>query len=140
MDRSTLSNYGSVLNSYLYFVTQYNLPVKPTAETLSFFTVYMCQCHHINPCSVNTYLSGITQQLETDFPLVKEACNSPIVHQTLQGCMRMKGRATVCKRALTVDDIHSVVNHYPSSHDNLLFVSMLLTGFFGLLQLGMISV
>ena len=50
----------------------------------------------------------------------------------------MKVRATVCKRTLTTNDLHSVVNHYKNStlHNDLLFISMLQTGFFGLLRLG----
>ena len=136
LDKSTLSNYSSALNSYLNFVKLHDFPVEPTPETLSFFTVYMC--HHLNPRSVNTYLSGISQQLETHFPTVKAARNSMLVRRTLQGCMRMRGSATVRKRALTVADIQLVITHYLSStlHDDLLFVAMLLTGFFGLLRLG----
>ena len=134
--KSTLSSYGSALNSYLNFIRMHDFPVEPTAETLSFFTVYMC--HYINPHPVNTYLSGIAQQLEADFPNTKEAQNSALVHHTLQGCMRMKGRATVRNCALTTNDLHLVVNHYKNStlHDDLLFVSMLQMGFFGLLRLG----
>ena len=90
---STLSNYSSAINSYLNFVKLHDLPVEHTPETLSFFTVYMC--HHINPRSVNSYLSSISQQLETNFPSVKEARNSTLVHCTLQGCMRMKDTTTV---------------------------------------------
>ena len=136
IDRSTLSNYSSALNSYLNFVKLHDLPVEPTPDTLSFYAVYMC--HHINPRSVNTYLSGISQQLEAHFPAVKEARNSTIVRRTLQGCMRMRGSATSRKRALTVDDLQLVVNRYgnSSSHDDLLFLAMILTGFFGLLRLG----
>jgi hypothetical protein len=138
LDKSTLSNYNSALNSYLNFVKLHELPVEPTplAQTLSYFTVYMC--HHINPRSVNTYLSGISQQLETYFPAVKEARNSIIVRRTLQGCMRMRGTATVRKRALTIEDLQLVINHYKDSslHDEYLFVSMLITGFLGLLRLG----
>ena len=95
-------------------------------------------CHHINPRSVNTYLSGISQQLEAHFPSVKEARNSTLVRRTLQGCMRMRGTATVRKRALTTDDLTLVINHFHNSalHNDLLFVSMLVTGFFGLLRLG----
>ena len=110
IDRSTLSNYSSALNSYLNFIKLHDLLVELTPERLSFYTVYMS--HHINPCSVNTYLSGILQQLEAHFPTVKEAQNSTLVHHTLQGCMRMKGMATVCKQALTVDDLQLVINHY----------------------------
>ena len=52
--------------------------------------------------------------------------------------MRMRGTPTVHKRALTVADLQLMISHYLSStlHDNLLFVAMLLTGFFGLLRLG----
>ena len=92
IDKSTLSNYSSALNSYLNFVKLHGFPVEPTPETLSFFTVYMS--HHINPRSVNTYLSGISQQLETLFPTVKEARNSTLVRRTLQGCLRMRGVTT----------------------------------------------
>ena len=136
IDRSTLSTYSSALNSYLNFVNLHDFPVEPTPETLSFFTVYMCK--HINPRSVNSYLSGISQQLEAHFPTVKEARNSTLVRRTLQGCMRMRGTATVRKRALTTDDLKLVINHYSNStlHDDLLFVAMILTGFFGLLRLG----
>ena len=77
IDRSTLSNYSSALNSYLNFVKLHDLPVEPTPETLSFYTVYMY--HHVNPRSVNTYLSGISQQLEAHFPTAKTARNSTIV-------------------------------------------------------------
>ena len=136
IDQSTLSNYSSALNSYLNFVKLHNFPVDPTPETLSFFTVYMS--HHINPRSVHTYLSGISQQLETHFPAVREARNSTLVRRTLQGCMRMRGVATVRKRALTTDDLRQVADHYRESttHDDLLFVAMVFTGFLGLLRLG----
>ena len=136
IDKSTLSNYSSALNSYLNFVTLHALPVEPTPDTLSLYTVYMC--HHINPRSVNTYLSGISQQLEANFPAVKEARNSTLVRRTWQGCMRMKGVATVRKRALTTDDLNLVIArcHMSTDHDDLLFLAMLLTGFFGLLRLG----
>jgi hypothetical protein len=46
----------------------HDLPVDPTEETLSLFTVYMCA--HMNLRSVNSYLSGICSQLEFYFPEV----------------------------------------------------------------------
>ena len=65
INTSTWKNYGSALNSYLSFVCMHDFPIEPTPDPLSFFTVYMC--HHINPLSVDTYLSGICQQLEPYF-------------------------------------------------------------------------
>ena len=61
IDKSTLKSYSSALNSFISFVKTHQLPMEPTPDTLSFYVVYMS--HFINPRSVNTYLSGITQQL-----------------------------------------------------------------------------
>ena len=57
IDHFTKSSYNSATNSYLTFCHLHHRAVDPTPETLSFFTVFMC--HHINPKSVDNYLSGI---------------------------------------------------------------------------------
>ena len=140
IDISTWKNYGSALNSYLTFVRLHNFPVEPTADTLSFFTVFMC--HHIKPDSVDTYLSGICHQLEPYFPSVREIRKSMLCKRTLTGCKRLRGTPTKRKRALTLMDLQTVINHYTnsSSHDDLLFLSQLLTGFFALMRLGELTV
>lgn len=136
IDTSTKKTYGSALNSYLSFVHLHNFDVEPTPDTLSFFIVFMS--HHINPKSVMSYLSGISQQLEPYFPDVRLARNSPLVRRTLRGCMRLKGRPPSRKRALTLDDIQLVIDRLSdsTSHNDTLFLAMLLTGFFALLRLG----
>ena len=140
IDISTWKNYGSALNSYLTFVRIHNLPVEPTADSLSFFIVFMC--HHIKPDSVDTYLSGICQQLEPYYPSVRETRKSIICKRTLAGCKRARGTPTTRKRALTLHDLQIVIEHYATStsHDDLLFVSQLLTGFFALMRLGELTV
>ena len=140
IDISTWKNYGSALNSYLTFVRIHNFPVEPTADTLSFFTVFMC--HHIKPTSVDSYLSGICQQLEPYFPSVRSIRNSVLCKRTLAGCKRLRGTPTTRKRALTMDDLQKVISFYSTSnlHDDLLFVSQLLTGFFALMRLGELTV
>ena len=140
IDISTWKNYGSALNSYLTFVRIHDFPVEPTADTLSFFTVFMC--HHIKPDSVDSYLSGICQQLEPYFPSVREVRKSMLCKRTLTGCKRLHGVPTKRKRALTMSDLRLVINHYRSSqsHDDILFVSQLLTGFFALMHLGELTV
>jgi hypothetical protein len=45
IDKTTLANYSSALNSYISFTTTHNFPIDPTPDTLSFFIVYMF--HHI---------------------------------------------------------------------------------------------
>ena len=140
IDISTWENYGSALNSYLTFVHIHNFPVEPTADTISFFTVFMC--HHIKPDSVDTYLSGICQQLKPYFPAVRDIHKSILCKRTLTGCKHLRGVPTKWKWALTLHDLHLVINHYSNStsHDNLLFVSQLITGFFALMRLGELTV
>lgn len=136
IDTSTLHTYSSALNSYLTFVRLHDLPVEPTPDTLSFYAVFMS--HHIAPKSVRSYLSGICQQLEPYFPNVRPARLSPLVERTLKGCLRLRGVATTRKRALTFSDLSLVVNDLflSEAHDDLLFLSMLLSGFFALMRLG----
>lgn len=136
IDVSMWKNYGSTLNSYLSFVRMHNIPVEPTPDTLSLFTVYMS--HHIKPNSVDTYLLGICQQLEPYFPNVHEARKSRLVHRTLQGCKWLRGTLTTCKRALTIEDLNSVCIAYSEnpSHNDLLFCAQLCVGFFALMCLG----
>ena len=140
IDISTWKSYGSALNSYLTFVRIHQFPVEPTPDTLSFFTVFMC--HHIKPDSVNSYLSGICQQLEPYFPSIRQTRNSVLCRRTLAGCKRLRGVPTKRKRALTMDDLRTVINHYSTStsHDDLLFVSQLLTAFFALMRLGELTI
>jgi hypothetical protein len=140
IDTSTWKNYGSALNSYITFVRIHDFPIEPTPDTLSFFIVFMC--HHIRPKSVDSYLSGICQQLEPYFPNIRDVRKSMLCKRTLTGCKRLKGVPTVRKRALTMDDLRCVVQHYvtSTSHDDLLFVSQILTGFFALMRLGELTV
>jgi len=139
VDVSTRKNYGSALNSYLNFVLLHDLPVEPTDDTLSLYVVYTSS--YVKPKSVDTYLSGISHQLEFFFPDVRKARSSPLVKRTLRGCKQLKGSATKRKRALTLDDLGRVIDYYANStkHDDLLFVAMLLTGFFALMRLGELS-
>ncbi len=137
LDASTLRTYTSALTSYLTFVRAHNLPVSPSEDTLSFYVVYMS--HHISPRSVTTYLSGIVQQLEPFYPSIREIRHSKLVQRTLHGCMKTCTLPTKRKQALPVSELSRIVDHYyksPPSHDDLLFIALLLTGFFALLRLG----
>lgn len=79
---------SSALNSYLEFVKIHNFSVNPTADTLSFFTVFM-SFHTTKPDLVDTYLSKICQQLELFFPDARKNRKSALVKHTLKGCKRM---------------------------------------------------
>ncbi len=58
--------YGSALNSWIVFCNCHKILSKPTLHSLKNYTIYMC--NHIKPRSVNTYLSGICNQLEKTYP------------------------------------------------------------------------
>lgn len=136
IDTSTANTYGSALNSYIEFCRLHHFPIEPTADTLSFFTVYMC--HHIRPNSVDSYLSGICNQLEPHFPNVREIRKGMLVSRTLQGCKRLRGTAVRRKQPLSRVHLRQAITALPPSpsHDDLLFLSSLLTGFRALLRLG----
>ena len=136
IDTSTLNSCSSALNSYLLFIHIHNLPVEPTPDTLSFFAVFML--HHIDLKSVSNYLSGICQQLEPYFTNVHLTYLLPFIECTMKGCLRLKNSPIKWKCALTFGDLQKVVNKLDGStlHDDLLFKTMLLTGFFALMRLG----
>jgi hypothetical protein len=140
LDKSTYSNYTSALNSYIAFCKLHNCPIYPTEDTLSFYVVYMS--HHIKPDSVDTYLSGICNQLEVHFPHVRTVRSSLLVSRTLKGCRRLHGSTVNRKHPLTITDLQHVLHLLPisPSHDDLLFKAMLLTGFHALLRCGELSI
>ncbi|KAG2743561.1 hypothetical protein P692DRAFT_20666066, partial [Suillus brevipes Sb2] len=113
-------------------------PIDPTPDTLSYFTVWLS--HHIEPRSVDNYLSGIANRLEFMFPDVRVARRSPLVTRTLQGCKRRLSKPVRQKIPLGLDDLARIVDVVQHDndcrYDNTLFLAMLLTGFKTLQRLG----
>src|SRR5260370_11607351 len=85
LEHSTTRTYASTFLSYSAFCQCHGFPICPTADTLSFFMVYMC--HFIQPSSVKSYLSGICAKLEAHWPDACEIRKSHLVTQTLAACM-----------------------------------------------------
>ena len=140
IDNSTASTYTSATNSYLTFCKLHNIPIDPTSETLSYYITF--QSSHINPKSVESYLSGICSNLEPFFPDVRSNRDSALVKRTLRGALRRHGQPTKRKSPLTTNHLQSVTTDLAASrdHDDILFLSMLNTGFTGLLRLGELAV
>ena len=136
LDTSSFGTYTSALNSYLTFCNLHRLPVDPTPETLSLYAVFLST--HIKPDSVNSYLSGICRQLEPFFTEVRRNRNSMLVSRTMTGCMRRFGTPTKRKAPLSRANLLFILDNMVSSpsHDNLLFASLVLTGFHALMRLG----
>jgi len=116
--------------------TTCRLPINPTPDTLSFYVVFLST--HINPHSVNSYLSGICRQLEPFFPNIRHDRKSILVSRTMTGCLRRFGRPTNRKAPFSRTDLLDVLTKTPSprSHDDLLFLALLFTGFHALMRLG----
>ena len=128
IDRSTHGNYTSALNSYITFCRIHGFDIEPTPRTLALYVTF--QSTYINPRSVDTYLSGISNQLETHFPDVREARKSALVSRALQGAKRRFGVPTHRKLPLTKANLLHVLSSYgpAPTHDNLLFLTQLFTG------------
>ena len=77
IDASTHLSYTSALNLYLTFCKLHDFDINPTPETLSLYVTY--QSTFINPKSVDSYLSGIANQMEAYFPQVHKNQNSALV-------------------------------------------------------------
>ncbi|KAF8553277.1 hypothetical protein OG21DRAFT_1510412, partial [Imleria badia] len=124
------------LNSYLTFCRIHNRPVTPTVDTLSFFIVYMSA--HIRPDSVVVYLAGICNRLESEFPDVRQHRTHPLVKRTLAGCLRRGRQQPSRKPPLTLTILHDVLSSSAQTalHNDLLFATLVATGFYVLMRLG----
>ena len=140
LDTTTALTYSSAANSYLAFCKLHHLPVDPTPETLSYYVTF--QSAHINPKSVESYLSGICSCLEPFFPDIRPNRATALVKRTLKGARRRHGQPTVRKSPLTTTHLCSIANALRDSqdHDDMLFLCMINTGFAGLLRLGEMTV
>ena len=66
IDSTTTAMYTFTTNSYPTFCKKHHLSIELTAKTLSYYITY--QTHFISPDSVDSYLSGIINQLELYYP------------------------------------------------------------------------
>ncbi|THU78768.1 hypothetical protein K435DRAFT_699464 [Dendrothele bispora CBS 962.96] len=139
IDTSTHSSYTSALNSYVYFCDVHKFPYKPTPDLFSFYIVWLCNndVQRVDPKSVEKYLSGICNKLEVFYDDVRAIRNHHLVRKTLRGCRRLYSKPTKRKSPLSISDLSLAVEHYRHrrNHDDLLFLALLLTGWFGLLRL-----
>jgi hypothetical protein len=136
LDTSSFGAYTSALNSYITFCNLHNLPIDPTPDTLSFYVVFLSS--HIEPRSVNSYLSGICRQLEPFFPDIRKNRKTILVSRTMVGCMRRFGTPVKRKAPLSHANLLLVRDSLASrpTHDDLLFIVILFTAFHALLRLG----
>jgi hypothetical protein len=136
IEPSTAAAYTSATHSYATFCKVHQLPLDPTPLNLAYFVTYMS--HYINPRSVETYLSGICSSLEPSFPHARTSRKHPLVVKVLKGAKKLHSTPISRKKPLSRTDLSLVCQRHPQpwSHDHLLFLSLLLTGFHGLLRLG----
>ena len=136
INNTTANTYSSATNSYLTFCQIHSIPIKPLPKTLSYYITF--QSTHINPKSVQSYLSSICNNLEPFFPDIWANRTSVLVKHMLKGALRRHGRPTNRKAPLTTALLQTITTSLQESrdHDDMLFLSMLNTGFSELLRLG----
>ncbi|EKM60529.1 uncharacterized protein PHACADRAFT_82064 [Phanerochaete carnosa HHB-10118-sp] len=109
----------------------HSFPIDLFVDMLSFYTIHMC--YHIWPFSVDSYLSGICNQLEPLYSDVCMLCRHPLITRTLARRNRMMNMLPSRKAALKLHHLFTPLRHFPPhSHDNHLFCALLLSGFFTL--------
>ncbi|KAF8545609.1 hypothetical protein OG21DRAFT_1537519 [Imleria badia] len=93
---------------------------------------------HIRPDSVVVYLAGICNRLESEFPNVQQHRTHPLVKRTLAGCLWRGRQQPSCKLPLTLTILHDVLSSSARTalHDDLLFATLVATGFYALMRLG----
>jgi len=98
-----------------------NLPIDPTPETLSYYITF--QSSHINLRSIESYLSGICNNLKLFFPEVQSNCAATLIKHTLKGALHCHGHPTKCKVSLTTNLLQSIsiTLHNSCDHNNMLF-------------------
>jgi hypothetical protein len=136
LETSSITTYTSALQSYLSFCRLHDFLTDPTPDTLSFYVAFMC--HHINPRSVSSYLSGICNQLEPFYPNIRDNRRHHLVSRTLQGCMKLRAIPTHRKRPLSRSDLAHTREKLANSsfYNDILFLAILHAGFYGLMRLG----
>ena len=94
--------------------------------------------HNIKPSLVDSYLSGICNELESFHPDVRKNRQHQLVTKTLCGCKKLCAIPTIRKRPLSQVELADLQPQYMSSscHDDLLFFVILLVGFHTLMRLG----
>lgn len=135
-DLSTRKVYKTHLRSYLCFVRSHKFNIEPNETTLALYVVYMSQ--FIKPTSIESYLTGISHYLSVFYPSMPQWRAAPLLQQTLRGCKKIHGSPIQRKRALSLSDLTTMTMTLQSSKkfDDMLFVALLLVGFYGLLRLG----
>jgi hypothetical protein len=133
---STHNTYSSALHSYISFCQNHGFDIEPSADTFSFYIVYMS--FHIRPSSVESYLSGIQNELEPYFPHIRQLRRSHLITRTLRGCKRLRNSEIRRKRPFQPEDLQFLLSSYQhsSSHDDFLFVAQVTSGFNALNRLG----
>lgn len=135
-DRTTKAGYSSAFQSYIHFCHIHEFQIDPTPDTLSLYVAWLCT--YIKPKSVDTYLSAICSELEDLYPDVRQNRKSPLVKNTLTGAKKRFGTETNRKDPLAIEDIIRVAESFGEnpSHDDSLFLALLLCAFFGVHRLG----
>lgn len=137
---SSRLSYSSAVRSYHRFCQDHQFPPEPSVDSLSFYLAY--RSHSVCPQTLSTYLSAICNQLELEYPFIRELRQHPLVKHTVLGVHRVHAAPSRRKLPLMLTDLQRMVQRYAVStvFDDQLFLAQLLTGFHQLLRLAELCV
>lgn len=135
---STILKYNAAFTSFMKFCSEYSFEPIPSIDL---FCMYVSvTCRRVNPKTVVSYLSGISQCLKPSFPSVNLLSNSPPVQRILKSCLKSFSPPVKRSQPFLLSDFDIVANSLSSSYDDVLFICLLSFGFAGLHRLGEITV
>ena len=141
VSKGSRRTYSSACKSYLKFCELHEIDPTPTTETLSLYIVY--ESAHIRAKSVRSYLSGICNELEEDYPHIRDVRMSAIVAKTMKGALKRRNTPPNRKDPLRAEDVERIIKEVindTATYDDLLFCAILAVGFTTLQRLGELTV
>jgi hypothetical protein len=128
-------SYDTALRSWAQFAVLHGYPGIPTADSLSLYIIWMSR--FVSPRTVDSYLSGIVNKLRPICPDIRSIRLDFLVVNTLRGSKRGRNAPIRRKRALSEQDLEfAVLELATPSFDDVLFLTLLTTGFYSLQRLG----
>lgn len=137
--------YSSAVNSFYAFCAREGCLPIPDVSTLCAYISSTCRFvgpsgKPVSPRTVKSYLYGIASKFRAAYPEIDSTINSRRVRDVMNGCLRAFSQPVRRKDPLSVFDLVTAYTGLAPNYDNLLFFTLLSTGFFALHCLGELTV
>lgn len=134
LEEGTARVYRGALKNWVAFTIEYGVAFLPTADSLADFIAYMIR----RIASVPALLSGLAYHFRVRMSNWDEIRNDERVKRVLTGALKHRHHAATQKLPLTMVHLAHFGGNVrdDSRFDDIAFVAILFTGFFGVMRLG----